>query len=257
MPVKRFGLIGTPISHSLSPLLFKAAYPGSDMSYELIEAGTIDESFDIFLRGFDAVNVTSPFKEDALLKADAASPAASRAGATNLLIKQDGRIIAHNTDYSAVKSILSSLVRPSCPSSVLVIGCGGAGKAATLAANDLNCKTFVANRNFGKAQEFCSRTNRTVPIAMEEIREIIHLQDIVIYTLPVPPEDISNAVFIGKTVIEANYKAPSLSFLSNSGGATTYISGKEWLTRQAIDGFTIMTGIKPDIERIRASAQKF
>lgn len=254
--MKRFGLIGNPISHSRSPLLFKAAYPDSYMSYELIEAGTLDESFDKFIHSFDAVNVTAPFKETALLKADAASPVASRAGATNLLVKQDGRILAYNTDYSAVKSILSSLVRPSCPPSVLVIGCGGAGKAAALAASDLNCKTFVANRSFGKAQEFCSRTERTVPIAMKEIAEKIHLQDIVIYTLPVPLEEILNAGFTGKTVIEANYKDPCLSFLSNGSGATTYIPGQEWLVRQAADGFTIMTGIKPDIKRIRASAQQ-
>ena len=59
----RFGLIGHPINHSQSPALFAAAYPGGEHSYELIEEPDFDKAYARFLEGYDAVNVTTPFKE--------------------------------------------------------------------------------------------------------------------------------------------------------------------------------------------------
>ena len=65
----KFGLIGHPIAHSLSPALFKAGYNGR-YPYELIETADFEEAYQRFLDDYDGFNVTAPFKELAYAKAD-------------------------------------------------------------------------------------------------------------------------------------------------------------------------------------------
>ena len=84
--MKRFGLIGHPIAHSLSPALFKAGYAGK-YPYELIETGDFEEAYNRFLNGYDGINVTAPFKELAYAKADILSEECRIIKATNLLVR--------------------------------------------------------------------------------------------------------------------------------------------------------------------------
>ena len=62
--MKKFGLIGHPIAHSLSPALFKAAF-GGRYTYDLIEEEDFEKAYGRFLEEYDAINVTAPFKESA------------------------------------------------------------------------------------------------------------------------------------------------------------------------------------------------
>ena len=65
----KFGLIGYPIAHSLSPRLFSAAY-GGRYAYELIETPDFEKAWECFMHGYKAINVTAPFKGDAFDAAD-------------------------------------------------------------------------------------------------------------------------------------------------------------------------------------------
>ena len=105
----KFGLIGHPIAHSLSPALFKAGYAGR-YPYELIETPYFEEAYQIFLNEYDGINVTAPFKELALKKADIISEECNLVGATNLLIKTPEGVKAHNSDYLGVREWLSGVV---------------------------------------------------------------------------------------------------------------------------------------------------
>ena len=60
--MKKYGLIGDPVKGSLSPALFKAAY-GGKYPYDLVEGGDFEVSWQRFLDGYSAINVTAPFKE--------------------------------------------------------------------------------------------------------------------------------------------------------------------------------------------------
>ena len=100
--MKRFGLIGHPIAHSLSPALFKAGYD-SRYPYELIETSDFEDAYGRFLQEYDGINVTAPFKELAFRKADILSEECQRIGATNLLIKTPEGIKAYNSDYLGVR----------------------------------------------------------------------------------------------------------------------------------------------------------
>lgn len=212
----KFGLIGYPISHSQSPALFKKAY-GGRWAYDLIETPDFEEAWRRFIDRYQAVNVTMPFKGHAAARADILSDDVCSTGAANILVKTDKGICAHNSDVLALRSILE---RFPADSSIAVIGCGGAGKAALCAADG----------RFHDIKAF-HHDGITSGVAA----------DIIIYTLPcaVPGFDRLECSHI----IEANYKDPCMEFMKSTG--TEYIPGEEWLLTQAREGYALMTGENP------------
>ena len=214
----KFGLIGHPIAHSLSPALFTAAYGGRYV-YDLIETPDFDEAWRRFLAGYRAINVTAPFKGDAFARVDWRSPECERAGATNLVVKTPEGTKAYNSDYRGVKALLAPL---GCRSAA-VVGYGGAGKAALAAAEDLGLDT----RLYRHAEVACGVQ-----------------ADVIIYTLPRAVEGIDRLDCAH--LLEANYKDPCLA------GRPGYIPGSAWLLMQAVTGYALMTGEEPDAAAMEA-----
>ena len=134
---------------------------------------------------------------------------------------------------------------------VLVIGCGGAAKAAALAALKLRMAVMVANRDFRKAREFCFTGGGMIPLKLEQAAAQAAGADILIYGLPVRIDLVDNLPLEGRVVVEANYKDPCLDQRCAEAGAT-YLSGMDWLREQALSGYRLMTGLDPDEARVRA-----
>lgn len=240
--MKRFGLIGHPIAHSLSPAMFRSAYPG--WTYDLIDTPDFEEAWRIFREGYDAVNVTAPFKLQAFGRADESDTVTGQIGAANILIRQEQGVKALNTDFWAVCQLLRLNMPPLGTPRVLVVGCGGAGRSAAMAATNLHLETVVANRDFDKAARYCRAAGGMQPMTLEAAAEHLPEFGIVIYTIPL---EISLARLILEhpeiIKLEANYLDPCLS-------GPNYISGKQWLVAQAAAGFRVMTGRIPDWERL-------
>lgn len=243
--IRHFGLIGHPISHSQSPALFYENHPGTEDRYDLIETPDFDEAISIFKRDFDAINVTAPFKERAMLAADTLEKECELCGATNLLKKVNGGIRGYNTDIDGVyRTIAAHSGEAQYGRSALVIGCGGAGKAAAIAMAKLGCKVTIANRSLRKGELFAQRLisiggyDRIDAVSLEKAVEIADLYDFIIYTLPVAIEGLSKIDFGDKVVLEANYRDPQIT-PSIIKETTLYISGKEWLLHQAVSAWDI------------------
>ena len=248
----KYGLIGHPISHSKSPELFRAAYPDApDMTYDLIEEEDFERAYRRFLDEYDAVNVTAPFKGDAFRKVDVADTIARELYAVNILKKKDGKIYGYNSDFWALQQLLEPYSDRHQRPQVLVIGCGGAAKAAALAALKLRMSVRVANRDFRKAREFCFTGGGMIPLRLEQIPSQMKDTRILIYALPVKIDLVDSLPLEGKVVVEANYKDPCLRDRCAETGAV-YISGMEWLVGQAVAGYQLMTGIQPDEVRVKA-----
>lgn len=248
----KYGLIGYPISHSKSPELFRAAYPDRpEMTYDLIEEDDFERAYRRFEKDYEAVNVTAPFKGDAFRKVDIADTIARELYAVNILKKKDGKIYGYNSDFWALKKMLAPYSQPGKRTKVLVIGCGGAAKAAALAALKLRMSVTVANRDFRKAREFCFTGGGMIPVRLEQAAELAGLMDILIYTLPLRTDLVDRLPLEGRVVVEPNYKDPCLREMCEAAGAT-YISGMDWLGEQAIAGYQLMTGIEPDAVRVKA-----
>jgi Shikimate 5-dehydrogenase len=255
--MKRFGLIGNPVSHSLSPDLFRAAYPGADdMSYDLIEEPDFERAWQRFLNGYEAINVTAPFKGDAFRKVDVADTIARELFAVNIVRKKNGKIYGYNSDFWALQDLLRPLMEPGVRPKVLVIGCGGAAKAAALAALKLRMSVTVANRDFRKAREFCFTGGGMIPMRLEQVTAFQESFQIIIYAIPVKIGLAETLPLAGRTVVEANYKDPCLKERCAQEGVR-YISGLDWLARQAVSGYRLMTDREPDEACLQACCAQF
>lgn len=238
----KFGIIGNPLNHSKSPAAFTAAYNGR-WQFDLIEGPDFEILWQRFLKEYKAANVTAPYKEMAFRKADILTPEVEKICATNLVVNTPEGVKAYNSDYRGVKQVIIN-AGVKAGDTALIVGCGGAGKAAAFAAKDLGLKTFVTNRTEEKALATASHIGLEVH-PFSEPKSV----DFLIYTIPETIEDITR--FRGKTVLEAAYATRAFNdeILKSIGAA--YISGKEWHFQQAIAGYGLMTGTEPDIEATR------
>ena len=136
---------------------------------------------------------------------------------------------------------------------MLIVGLGGAGKAAAEAARSLGMEVRILNRTI--------YNNDIIPLG--EFREEFRKADIVIYNLPVripQMDELSDEDFGAgqpKLVLEANYRNPSfdeelLSRMKKANPLARYTGGRTWLLLQALTGYELFTGEKPDLSRMSA-----
>ena len=279
----KFGLIGHPIGHSLSPALFKAGYDGR-YPYHLIETDDFEDAYLRFQEEYDGINVTAPFKELALAKADILSEECRLIGATNLLIKTPEGVKAYNSDYLGVRLWLKHLTdEDKCllesqsasdrnykektdNTDVLIAGCGGAGKAAAFAAASLGLHCILMNRDRNKAENLARSLKEAGYSAetknLSDFLESFQKSQIVIYNIPTAIPEISELLTgiesIGpKHVLEANYKNPSftqniIDCIQSKNPEIKFTGGKTWLLYQALTGYRLFTGENPDLEKMSA-----
>ena len=303
--MNNYGLIGDPIAKSLSPALFNAGF-GGKYNYDLIESASFGNSFKTFEERYKGINVTAPFKEDAFRRADIYTSYCSKIGAANILVKTGDGILADNSDFTGIilsiaEAYMPGLVRQfaakygeamhkkvhlylrqaltmlfSRKPQALVVGCGGAGRAAAVAAAELGFDTALMNRTPEKAQKIADEMPEYNFICdqLSDFRAAVRECDLVIYTLPVKLDDIETLTAEdfegedryrwprpGKVILEANYKNPSFSGSVidkvNAGGAQ-YVPGTKWLLYQALTGYLSLTGRIPDLnamEQVIADSQ--
>ncbi len=152
------GVIGKPISHSLSPLLWQAAYAQngtpSFLAYARIEPkGALAD----LLRAIPqpstpaVFSITTPFKEAAFQFADSASSAATAVSAANLLIRVQGGWVAHHTDGDGALNALDLQESER----LLILGAGGSARAIGVAALERGLPTTFATRAKVPVPEGC------------------------------------------------------------------------------------------------------
>ena len=132
-----FGLLGRPIHHSRSPWIHNRLLRahGLDAVYVALDVPP-ERAADVpgALRslGLSGVNLTVPLKEAVLPQLDRLATSAQRAGAANVVVREDGQLVGHNTDGAGLVDHLiaryADLDRPA-----LVLGAGGAGRAVAAA----------------------------------------------------------------------------------------------------------------------------
>ncbi len=158
--LRRAGVLGWPVAHSLSPLIHAtwAAREGISIDYKPIAVAPDDSAFREAIGrlsddGFRGVNVTLPHKERALGCADQASEEATAAGAANMLTFTEGRIVADNSDIAGFAAAIMKTGR--VPRSALILGAGGAARGVAIAlARRLGAASiFVANRTRARADD--------------------------------------------------------------------------------------------------------
>ena len=143
----RTGLLGEHLSHSFSPQIH-ADLAGDRYSYELFERAP--EEVETFIKGdeWDALNVTSPYKQTVMPYLDVISDEARRIGAVNTITRlPDGRLWGDNTDYFGFHRTLTACGCDPKGKKALVLGNGGAAATAVAVLSDLGAEVVVLARN--------------------------------------------------------------------------------------------------------------
>lgn len=247
---QRFGIIGSPVLHSKSPLMFNTYFEqkGIDATYTRIASQTAADGIKIAQNlGFSGLNVTAPFKQDVIPLLDYIDPAAKAINGVNTILFNDGKLSGYNTDYLGVINPFKGRGISFTGKRIAILGAGGAGRAALYGVSQERCTVMLFNRTYEKAVTVAEPFN-AIPYPLEQLKDKIHNIDIIISTLsshhiPIPKDLIQPK----HVVFDANYKTSPLIQAAKEAGATV-IRGIEWLLHQAIPAGAYFLGTKPDIQ---------
>ena len=138
------GLLGRKLGHSYSPQIHAQL---ADYPYELFEKEP--EELENFLKNgdFSGINVTVPYKKDVIPYLDEMTPRAKKLGAVNTIVRRDGKLIGHNTDYFGFLTMVRSSGLDVKGKKILVLGSGGASNTAVAVLEELGARVIVISRS--------------------------------------------------------------------------------------------------------------
>ncbi len=138
------GLLGRKLGHSYSPQIHACL---GDYAYTLYEKEP--EELAAFLKNgdFSAINVTIPYKKAVIPYCDVLSSRAQALGAVNTVVRRDGKLIGHNTDFFGFASTVSRTGLSLSGKKALVLGSGGAATTAVAVLRELGAQVVVISRS--------------------------------------------------------------------------------------------------------------
>lgn len=166
--VKRFGLVGHPVSHSVSPAMMKAAFEslGLPFTYDAVDApdaAALGRELTALRAGERAgLNVTLPHKVAACRLADVVAESARRTGAANVLVREAaGRVRAENTDAEAIARVVGPKL--TAKRWAVVFGSGGAARAAMVACDMLGFRGVEVTSRSWRSPEMAWELGADLP----------------------------------------------------------------------------------------------
>ncbi|MGH2380021.1 MAG: shikimate dehydrogenase family protein [Candidatus Limnocylindria bacterium] len=234
-------LLGEGIGYSASPAMHNAAFAALELDarYELRDVDTLalaDEVAALYDGGRIGANVTTPHKIAVCELVDDLAPEVRRLGAANTILRHRDRLIARNTDLAALTAEL-----PPRTQRAVVLGAGGASRAAVAALQDVGCgQILVLDR-----------------ARWPNLPGALATADLLVNATPIGTQSDETPVPIGLLrpelrVLDLVYrpKASRLVREARSIGASAH-GGAGVLLRQAAASFTLWTGRDAPIEVMR------
>jgi shikimate dehydrogenase len=262
----RAAVLGSPIAHSLSPVLHTAAYRALGLDDWTYEAHECDEAglpafVDRLGPEWAGLSLTMPLKRVALEVADDVAPLAAAVGAANTLVLAHGRRAAHNTDVAGIVDSLRGA--GASGSRAVVLGAGGTAQAALAALQELGfAEVDVLVRSLARTGELRATADRigATPTITEALADparasaAIRRADVVVSTLPKGGADAMSGAGTGTVVLDVVYDPwpTSLAAAAEAAGARV-ISGTEMLLHQAVAQVELMTGKPGPVDAMRAA----
>ena len=158
-----YGVAGDPIAHSLSPAIMNAAFRRENVNavYLGLHAKTLKDLLtcvrEIPIHG---LSITMPYKEAILPFLDNTDSHTTKIGACNTVVRaQDGKLYGFNTDTSGVVRPLERRLSTIQDAKILVLGAGGAARAAVFGLKERGAEVFILNRNLATAQKLARRAH--------------------------------------------------------------------------------------------------
>jgi 3-dehydroquinate dehydratase/shikimate dehydrogenase len=244
-----YGVVGSHAAISLSPVMQNAAFQAKHVNAAYLPCQTTRiKDFLVFARRMDfkGFSVTMPYKRAIIDALDWLDPLATRIGACNTVAIQKGKWMGWNTDAAAVVEVLSKRLRLT-GSRILILGAGGAARAAAYALRAEDAELLIAARRDAAAQRLAKILSaQAVPWSGADGLEV----DVVVNATPVGMAPHSEVMPIDlarlrvRLVFDMVYYPLDTRFLSEARGrGLTTISGLEMLVAQGARQFEIWTGL--------------
>jgi len=243
-----YGLAGDPVAHSLSPAIMNAALRRENVNgvYLSLHAKTLKDLLacvrDIPIHG---LSITMPYKQAILEHLDNTDSHTNKIGACNTVVRaQDGKLYGFNTDAAGVVRPLEQRIALE-QARILVLGAGGAARAAVFGLKERGAEVFILNRSAAPAQKL-ARQAKAKTIKRGDLKKLSF--DVIINATPVGMgtsresplnENEINAKYVFDMVYEP--EETRLLKLAAARGAQT-IRGAEMFVHQAARQFEIWTG---------------
>lgn len=258
--IKKAGVVGFPVSHSLSPRLHGFWLKEYNIAgkYELYEKKPEDLAKFINVirndKDFVGVNLTIPHKEAVMKLLDEVDFLANVIGAVNTVINDRGKLIGRNTDaYGCAENIRSFVTGTK---KAVVLGAGGAAKAVIFALKQLGFEqVIITNRTRERAEELASAISHPLLIIEWEKRsEILENSDLLINTTSLGmtgKESLEiDLSLLPKTalvtdIVYSPLETPLLAQAKAHGNPT--VDGLGMLLHQAVPAFEAWFGVKPKV----------
>ncbi|WP_266075981.1 shikimate dehydrogenase [Haladaptatus caseinilyticus] len=260
-----YGLVGNPVGHSLSPPMHEAAYDelGIDARYVTFEPDAIGAAIsgaqDL---GIEGLNVTIPFKEDALSHVEP-DPLADRIGAVNTIdFSGSAPPAGYNTDAEGARRAFERHDVSLAGTSAVVVGAGGAARAIAFMLADDGARVRIANRTVSRAESLAAVVPEASAHGLEALDDIVPDADILVNATSVGMEDDASPVPAETlhgdlAVMDAVYSPLETRLIREAAdrGATT-IDGAWMLLFQGVVAFETWTGRTAPVERMDAALRR-
>jgi len=245
---RMYGVVGDPVAHSLSPAIMNTAFRRENVNgvYLPLHAKTLKDLLacvrEIPIHG---LSITMPYKEAILQHLDNTDSHTTKIGACNTVVRaQDGKLYGFNTDTAGVVRPLEQRIALE-GARVLVLGAGGAARAAVFGLKERGCEVFILNRSLAPAQKLARRAKaRTLKRA--DLKKVSF--DVIINATPVgmgntKESPLNENEISARYVFDMIYDPPEtrLMTLAKARGAQV-IPGIEMFVHQAARQFEIWTG---------------
>lgn len=265
-----YGVIGDPISHSMSPDMHNDAFAHQELEAHYNAFHVHTEHLEDAVKGMKAIgvkgfNITVPHKTAIIPLLDRIDPLASAIGAVNTVKYENGQYVGYNTDglgfVSGVKEQLNGLLKDQ---RTLVIGAGGAARGIYFSlVKEGVCQIDIANRTISRAQQIIDDNPyeaASEALSIQEAEGQLEAYDLIINTTSIGMSPQVNEVPLSLNhlrkdafVCDIIYNPLETKFLSEAKqkGASVQ-NGLPMFIHQGALAFHIWTGIWPDTERMKA-----
>ena len=269
--MKKFLVIGNPISHSLSPLIhnyWMKKYRFLDCSYEKkkVEKKDLAKIVKQVRSGeISGVNVTVPFKKEIIELLDQVKGNAQTAQSVNTLVKEGNKVCGYNTDVEGFRDSLSDDYVGFKDKKIFILGAGGVAPSILEAFVDTVNKIYISNRTIKKAKELKKIGDLSLDL-LQKNKNIIQVIDW--GKMPEICDIVVNTTSVGLTKDEnltldfseyekrkkvlfydLIYNPKETNFLKDArlrGNKT--MNGKMMFLYQAMYSFQKWTGVTPEID---------
>lgn len=243
-----FTVVGKPILHSKSPQMYNSAFEKNsvDALFTRMSADDPEEAMSLYGEiGLSGMTVTAPLKAGVMRFLDDIDGEAARIGSVNVVVTDGERRKGYNTDHIGVVACFDDRKIVLEGKRCVVLGAGGAGRAAAYGLCNRGADVVLVNRTGGKAVE-AARAFHCRAAAMERIESELESADIFVSAIT-EGVDIVDASWLRSdlVVLDANYRDSSLLRIARGRGCAV-IGGEEWLLNQAVPACRHLAGIAPD-----------